>query len=64
MAGVAYDGIKIFSATRAAEREKLGEKMEGWSRVNQHLDVVEARVLQSSDNAYHCLTIAVFWKRR
>lgn len=60
---VGYDGVKVFSATRSVEREKLGEKVTGWSRENTDLEIVETRVLQSSDNAYHCLTIVAFWKK-
>lgn len=58
------DGVKTFSATRAVDRERLGQEVEAWSRMNQHLEVVDVRTLQSSDKAYHCLSIVVLWKRK
>lgn len=64
MEGVVYDGVKVFSATRSTDREKLGAWMTEWLKNNANLEVVETRVVQSSDNAYHCLSIVAFWKRR
>lgn len=59
-----YDGVKIFSATRSVERERLGEKMNEWARTNRDLRIVDVRVLQSSDSAYHCLTFVAFWRKK
>jgi hypothetical protein len=58
-----FSGVKVFSATRAEERGKLGDYFTAWSREHPELQVVETRVLQSSDSAYHCFTIVVFYDR-
>lgn len=59
-----YSVVKTFSATKAADREALGEKVTTWMRAHPELEVVEARALQSSDVAYHCLSIVMFFRER
>ena len=56
-----FNGVKVFSATMAQERENLGEKVTAWIREHQQCQVVDAIVTQSSDEAFHCLAITVFW---
>ena len=56
-----YNGVKVFSATKAKEREGLGEVITRWIRENPDNEVIETRTLQSSDNEFHCLTIIVFF---
>lgn len=52
---------KVFSATMSREREVLGERVTEFIR--QHTtEVLSTEVLQSSDEAFHCLTI-VLWYR-
>ncbi len=58
-----YNGVKVFSATKAREREELGENVTRWLRDNPDVEIVETRVLQSSDNEFHCLTIVIFFRR-
>lgn len=53
-------GVKIFSATKAAEREGLGERLTTWLKATK-ANVVRTDVLQSSDSQFHCLTFAVFY---
>ena len=55
-----YDGLKVFSATKAREREEIGERVTDWLRRTGH-EVVETVVTQSSDREFHCLTITVFY---
>jgi hypothetical protein len=55
-----FDNVTVFSATKAAEREKLGEKVTTWLRGHADYDVVDAVVRQSSDAEFHCLTIILF----
>ena len=57
-----YNGIKVFSATKAKEREGLGEVITRWIRENPDMEIIETRTLQSSDNEFHCLTIIIFFK--
>ena len=57
-----YNGIKVFSATKAKEREGLGEVITRWIHDNPDMEIIETRTLQSSDNEFHCLTIIIFFK--
>ncbi|HEX9291169.1 MAG TPA: hypothetical protein VF904_16735 [Anaeromyxobacteraceae bacterium] len=57
-------GVKVFSATKAKEREELGESVTRWLRSNADLEVVERVVTQSSDNEFHCLTIVLFYREK
>ncbi len=56
-----FNGVKIFSATMAQERETLGEKVTAWIREHPQCQVVDTIVTQSSDEAFHCLAITVFY---
>jgi hypothetical protein len=56
-----FNGVKIFSATMAQERENLGEKVTLWIREHPQCQVVDTIVTQSSDEAFHCLAITVFY---
>ena len=56
-----FNGVKVFSATMAQERENLGEKVTAWIREHPTYQIVDTVVTQSSDEAFHCLAITVFW---
>ena len=60
--GGRFTGVKVFSATKAKEREELGESVTRWLRSNGDLEIVERVVTQSSDNEFHCLTIVLFYR--
>lgn len=55
-----FNAVKVFSATKARDRECLGDRVTGWLRDNQSADVVDTIVTQSSDSEFHCLTITLF----
>ena len=57
-------GVKVFSATKAKERELLGELITDWIRSNPNCEIVDKIVTQSSDSEFHCLTITLFYKRK
>ena len=59
-----FTGVKVFSATKAKEREELGENVTRWLRSNADLEVVDRIVTQSSDDEFHCLTIILFYRPR
>ncbi len=59
-----FTGVKVFSATKAKEREELGETVTRWIRSNPDCEVVDRVVTQSSDNEFHCLTIVLFYRAR
>lgn len=59
---MSYNSVKVFTATKAKEREALGEVMTAWlRRMEGDIEVVDTRVIQSSDQQFHCLTIVVFY---
>jgi hypothetical protein len=57
-----FDGVKVFSATKAREREELGDRLTDWIGKNPQLDIVDTVVTQSSDHEFHCLTITIFYQ--
>jgi hypothetical protein len=59
-----FTGVKVFSATKAKEREELGESITRWLRSNGDLEIVDRVVSQSSDDEFHCLTIVLFYRPR
>jgi len=58
----AFDGVKVFTATKAKEREELGEQITRWLRDNPGIEPVDHVVTQSSDREFHCLSITVFYR--
>ena len=58
-----FTGVKVFSATKAKEREELGESITRWLQANADLEIVDRVVSQSSDNEFHCLTIVLFYRQ-
>ena len=59
-----FTGVKVFSATKAKDREELGESITRWLQANADLEIVDRVVSQSSDNEFHCLTIVLFYRHR
>ena len=57
-------GVKVFSATRARERQGLGDRVTEWIRDNPGAEVVDQTITQSSDCEFHCLTITLFYRDR
>ncbi len=57
-------GVKVFSATKAREREELGDHITRWLRDNPQVEIVDKFVTQSSDKEFHCLTITLVYKER
>ena len=59
-----FTAVKVFSATKAKEREELGETVTRWLQSNPAVEVVDRVVSQSSDAEFHCLTIVLFYRQR
>jgi hypothetical protein len=59
-----FTGVKVFSATKAKEREELGETVTRWLRSNAELEVVDRVVNLSSDDEFHCLSIVLFYRQK
>ena len=56
-----FNGVKVFSATMAQERDQLGEKITQWLSSHPGVEIVDKIVTQSSDEAFHCLAITLFF---
>ncbi|MDX2024189.1 MAG: hypothetical protein SF187_28365 [Deltaproteobacteria bacterium] len=56
-------GAKVFTATKARERDELGETVTRWLRDNPDVRVTNKVVTQSSDSEFHCLTITLFYEK-
>lgn len=59
-----FTGVKVFSATKAREREEIGDAITNWLRDNPQVEIVDKTILQSSDNEFHCLTLTFFYRTR
>jgi len=57
-----FDGAKVFSATKAADRVRLGDRITAWLSDHPEHEIVDAVVTQSSDIAFHCVAITLFWR--
>jgi hypothetical protein len=56
-----FNGVKVFSATMAQERDHLGERITEWLKERPKVKVVDTIVTQSSDESFHCLAITLFY---
>jgi hypothetical protein len=59
-----FTGVKVFSATKAKDRDELGETVTRWLRSNADIEIVDRVVTQSSDDEFHCLSIVLFYRQR
>jgi hypothetical protein len=60
----AFNGVKLFSATKFAERDTLGDRVTLWLREHPDFEIIDMLVTQSSDAEFHCVTISVFYFER
>ncbi|MBA3541062.1 MAG: hypothetical protein H0T79_15735 [Deltaproteobacteria bacterium] len=59
---VKFNGVKVFSATMVADRDQLGEKVTAWMNAEPETrKVTDIVITQSSDEAFHCIAITVFY---
>lgn len=59
---LAFNGVKVFSATMVAERSVLGETVTAWIGAHPQFSVTEIVVTQSSDSQFHCIALSVFYR--
>ena len=59
-----FTTVDIVSATMAQDRDQLGEKITQWLSANQGVEIVDKIVTQSSDEAFHCLAITLFFNTK
>lgn len=55
-----FDLVKVFSVTRARDREDVGARATAWLMENASIRIVRAVVLQSSDYKFHCYSLVFF----
>jgi hypothetical protein len=59
----AFNGVKVFSATKMRDRDELGDRITAWLREHRHLEIVDKVVTLSSDAEFHCLAITIFYRQ-
>ena len=55
-------GAKVFTATKARDRDGLGEVLTRWIQDNPKAQNIDKVVTQSSDREFHCLSITIFYE--
>jgi hypothetical protein len=54
-------GAKVFTATKAKDRDELGSVLTRWINDNPRARIIDKVVTQSSDREFHCLSITIFY---
>jgi len=57
-----YDAVRVFTATRVYDRDRLGDQITAWLSAHPGVEVVHTTVTQSSDAAFHCYSLCVFYR--
>jgi hypothetical protein len=52
--------VKVFSATKAKDRQSIGERVTDWIAANPTVHIVKTVVALTSDRNFHCLSIILF----
>jgi hypothetical protein len=55
-------GLKVFSATKARDRDTLGETITDWIRTHPELEIMDKVITQSSDAEFHCIAITILYR--
>jgi hypothetical protein len=51
--------VKVFSVTKARDREVIGDRVSAWVQTNPQLEVRDTFVRLSSDREFHCLSLVL-----
>jgi len=51
--------VKVFSATRARDRDNIGDTVNAWLAAHPRVTVLKTAVRQSSDAEFHCLSFVL-----
>lgn len=57
-----FNGVKVFSATMWQDRAVLGDRVTEWLTNHPAYELADIVVAQSSDQAFHCLSITIFYR--
>lgn len=52
--------VKVFSASKAKDRESIGERITQWLAAHSDARIVSTTVELTSDLKFHCLSIVLF----
>ena len=55
-----FNLVKVFSATKASDREVLGDRVTRWLNDHPAVEVLDTVVQLTSDSSFHCLSIVLF----
>lgn len=58
---MSFNGVKVFSVTRAKDRDYLSDDITRWLKDNPAIEIVDKEVVQSSDSEFHCLSVVLFY---
>jgi hypothetical protein len=56
------NGVKVFSTSRPAGRNMMGETITEWLAAHPQIEVIDKVVAQSSDREFHCLSVILFYE--
>lgn len=59
-----FSGVKVFSATMYEPRQHLGETVTAWIAAHPEFAIIDIVQTQSSDSAFHCLSVTLFYAER
>ena len=51
--------VKVFSVTKARERDELGERVTSWIAQNPEVKILRTFVSLTSDSRFHCLSMVL-----
>jgi hypothetical protein len=51
--------VKVFSATKARDRDTLGDRVTAWIQENPGIAILRKVVSQTSDSEFHCLSMVL-----
>jgi hypothetical protein len=57
-----FNGVKVFTASQHFPRNGLGERITEWLASHPRAVPLEFVVRQSSDSAFHCVTVILFYR--
>jgi hypothetical protein len=60
----AISSFKVFSATKARDRDVLGDRVTTWIAANPGVEVLRTVVSLSSDRGFHCLSLVLVCAER
>jgi hypothetical protein len=51
--------VKVFSVTKARERDELGERVTAWIEANPDVQIVNTILALTSDARFHCMSMVL-----